>query len=151
MIFLADKYDFLMEIISNEMRLKRVDSKHGALFKSTDGNVTVTVYKSTNTIHVQGTAYFGWTKSFVEKVKAKAENVSSYNEGDVTCQVPQMTSTPIRREVTPPADESQCHHDCEDDFETMDRLYVRVGRGDSTSKKQNQRSRIKTGDSGLEM
>ena len=31
-----------------------------------------------------------------------------------------MTSTPIRREVTPPADESQCHHDCEDDFETMD-------------------------------
>ena len=112
-----------MDIISNEMRLKRVDFKHGALFKSQNGsNVTVTVYKSTNSIHVQGTAYFGWAKSFVEQVKAKAENILSYDEGDVTCQVPQMTSTPIRREVTLPTDDNQCHHDddCGDDFETMD-------------------------------
>ena len=122
-IFLPDKFDTLMDIISNEMRLKRVDFKHGALFKSQNGsNVTVTVYKSTNSIHVQGTAYFGWAKSFVEQVKAKAENILSYDEGDVTCQVPQMTSTPIRREVTLPADDNQCHHDddCGDDFETMD-------------------------------
>ena len=60
----SDRIDFnssclpeIQNIVSSTMRFCSTNHKHGDIFKSQDRAVTVTVYASTSTMHIQGTNY----------------------------------------------------------------------------------------------
>ena len=64
--FPSEDYEKVNAYVSENLRFIKFDHKHGALHKTFDGSVTVTLYESTSLIHVQGSAYPNWTKMFRE-------------------------------------------------------------------------------------
>ena len=64
--FPSEDYEKVNAYFSENLRFIKFDHKHGALHKTVDGTVTVTLYESTSLIHVQGSAYPNWTKMFRE-------------------------------------------------------------------------------------
>ena len=61
--------------LNENLQFLRIDKQNGAIFKSKDGKATVTLYKSTNLLHVQGCGHLTWTKQFCEHYnKLKEEN-----------------------------------------------------------------------------
>ena len=104
----SDRIDFhpnsltkVQRIVSGSMNFCSTNKKHGDIFKSHDKAVTVTVYASTSTIHVQGSRYRQWTDEFIEKFK-KENNEDESNDVDQSetslkelfAPNPHMTSTP---------------------------------------------------------
>ena len=64
--FPSEDYEKVNAYFSENLRFIKFDHKHGALHKTFDGSVTVTLYESTSLIHVQGSAYPNWTQMFRE-------------------------------------------------------------------------------------
>ena len=97
--FREDRLDFISEIISSRLLLCKTNAKNGSIFKTADGSATVTLYNSTQTVHVQGSRYVEWTKEFIqicEREDEKREN--SIADLATSLQItPQMTSTPRMR------------------------------------------------------
>ena len=97
--FQEDRLDFISEIISSRLRLCKTNAKNGSIFKTADGSATVTLYNSTQTVHVQGSRYVEWTKEFIqicEREDEKREN--SIADLATSLQIThQMTSTPRMR------------------------------------------------------
>ena len=83
----SDRIDFnpsclqeIQNIVSSTMRFCSTNHKHGDIFKSQDRKVTVTVYASTSTMHIQGTNYQQWTAAFVEQFKKHENSDATQNE-----------------------------------------------------------------------
>ena len=84
----SDRIDFnpnslgkVQRIVSSSMRFYSTNAKHGDIFKSHDKLVTVTVYASTSSIHVQGTNYRRWTNEFIEQF-AKADDDQEHGNSE---------------------------------------------------------------------
>ena len=60
-----DKFQPVANIINCNLTLIRSDATNGNIFKSSDFQVTVTLYKSTNKIHVQGKESAKWLSVFL--------------------------------------------------------------------------------------
>ena len=99
----SNKFDFLNDIITKEMIFITETAKHGSIYKTPDRKTTVTMYKSTSCMHVQGSNYWLWTKEFVKSIKSKLEDRSQNSALEDSCAYnpPQMTSTPKRNDQKP--------------------------------------------------
>ena len=83
----SDRIDFnssclpeIQNIVSSTMRFCSTNHKHGDIFKSQDRAVTVTVYASTSTMHIQGTNYPQWTAAFVKQFEKRENSDATQNE-----------------------------------------------------------------------
>ena len=73
---------------------------NGVIYKSECGKLTVTLYKSTNVLHLQGSLSHKWCAKFVSDLKQLnvdgASNDSSLTDPKLIISQPTMSSTPIR-------------------------------------------------------
>ena len=87
--FPMDDYENVSCYISENLRFVKMGRQNGEIYKTDDKKVTVTLYKTTCLIHVQGSAYTEWTKTFVELYPSIAEcavsesEISQHNEATV--------------------------------------------------------------------
>ena len=57
----------VQNILDKELDLIKCNTQHGAIYKTNDKSVTVTLYSTTCTLNIQGRAVFTWTDIFVAK------------------------------------------------------------------------------------
>ena len=88
-LFPEEDYPKLHLYFERNLKFIKVGKQHGALYKTNDGLVTVTLYKSTSLIHVQGSAYSNWTKMFREQYTAIIEE---NNQGIDVSTIPKTVS-----------------------------------------------------------
>ena len=126
--FRSNKFDFLNDIITKEMIFITETAKHGSIYKTPDRKTTVTMYKSTSCMHVQGSNYWLWTKEFVKSIKSKLEDRSQNSALEDSCAYnpPQMTSTPKRNDQETSTRNHSCRHASEFDSSMSDSLLVLV-------------------------
>ena len=60
-----EKFEHVSNIISRNLILIKSDEQNGSIFKSNDFNVTVTVYKTTHKVHIQGQDAGEWLSVFL--------------------------------------------------------------------------------------
>ena len=85
----------IADIIEEQLNYQKTDKKQGRIYKTQDKKVTVTFYKSTSTVHVQGQRHVGWTKEFVEKYDKLRPSA-----GPITSTPKPRQSEPIFHQVT---------------------------------------------------
>lgn len=62
---LNDRCKDIEEVLCKDLHLVKSDIQNGAIYKPEDGSVTVTLYTSTNKLHIQGKNIYTWLDTFV--------------------------------------------------------------------------------------
>ena len=90
-----ENVEVIAEIIEEQLNYQKTDKKQGRIYKTQDKKVTVTFYRSTSTVHVQGQRHVGWTKEFVETYDKLRPS-----SGPITSTPKTRQSEPIFHQVT---------------------------------------------------
>ena len=134
----SDRIDFnpsclqeIQNIVSSTMRFCSTNHKHGDIFKSQDRAVTVTVYASTSTLHIQGTNYQQWIAAFVEQFEKRENSDATQNEEnhDDESETSVKVAFPSNRLMTTEnSDKTQNEENHHDDSETSLKLVFKPNR-----------------------
>ncbi|KAK3100681.1 hypothetical protein FSP39_023735 [Pinctada imbricata] len=100
--FDSDILDLIEEVIkADNLTQRRTDQKNGEIYKNDEGSITVTLYRTTNTIHVQGQGHKSWTQEFIKRLTDDDGPHSTGHEINVdSLTEPKYTSTPRNKQST---------------------------------------------------
>ena len=105
--FPSDKLEAVNKYVLETLKLHKSSRKTGALFKNIDRSVTVTVYETTSTIHVQGAGQILWSErfgktDFVRETCDQCENSSKSSGENAAETVPKSLEESVNDDGTMP-------------------------------------------------
>ena len=105
--FPSDKLEAVNKYVLESLKLHKTSRKTGAIYKNNDRSVTVTVYDTTSTIHVQGAGQMLWSEEFgktdfVRETCDQCENSSKSSGENAAETVPKFLEESVNDDGTIP-------------------------------------------------